>query len=129
VIFRELIQGLSHIHGMEIFYRAFAPPNILFSDTGNLVICMSLSQWKHVAEFCYLLAANFAEAQSSLNFQADFLGLSRCLAQILNHLSIDPELEIPESGSMELIEFCTNLVAGDLVNSKSLLEVNFLFSW
>jgi len=40
VIFRELIQGLGYIHEMEISQGAIAPPNILFSDSGNLVICM-----------------------------------------------------------------------------------------
>jgi len=40
VIFRELIQGLSYIHEMEISHGAIAPPNILFSDSGDLVICM-----------------------------------------------------------------------------------------
>ena len=86
-------------------------------------------QQKCVGEFCSLSAANFAGAVSSRNFEADLLGLSRCLSQILNPLSIDPELQIPESGSVELIEFCTNLVTGDSFNSKSLLEVNILLSW
>jgi hypothetical protein len=74
VIFRELIQGLSHIHGMEIFHGAIAPPNILFSDSGDLVICMGLSQRKRVCGVLLTVGSKLRGGKEQSEFSSRYSG-------------------------------------------------------